>query len=148
MPVINYTLSFYIQTKITPSYRPHRCAVEQRCINGDGLCQCRTAKFDPTEYRPLNQLIKMAQLSTSRTRPLCQISSKYVHGWLPGKCVYYLFFLLICIFNFYLSSVVSMIIADKKQIKRSNRKINKQSTAKQLMMHTGCTSTCMGRTYW
>jgi len=75
VPVINYTSCFYIQKKITPSYRRHRCAVEQRCINGDGLCQCRTAKFlSPTEYRPLNQLIKMAQLSTSRTRPLCQIS--------------------------------------------------------------------------
>jgi len=59
VPVINYTSCFYIQKKITPSYRRHRCAVEQRCINGDGLCQCRTSKFlSPTEFRPLNQLIK------------------------------------------------------------------------------------------
>jgi len=66
-----------------------------------------------TEYRPLNKLIKMAQMSTSSTRQLCQISSKSVHGGLLGKCVTYDFFL-IYIFNFYLSSVVSMIIADKK----------------------------------
>ena len=47
VPVINFTSCFYIQTKITPSYRRHRCAVEQRGINGDGRCQWRTGKFDP-----------------------------------------------------------------------------------------------------
>jgi len=47
-----------------------------------------------------------------------------------------------------LSNVVSMIIAEKTVIIRSNRKTNKQSTAKQLMMHMGCMSTCMGMTYW
>ena len=47
VPVINYTSCFYIQKKITPSYGGHRCAVEQRCINGDGPSQWRTFKIWP-----------------------------------------------------------------------------------------------------
>jgi len=114
VPVINYTSCFYIQKKITPSCR-HRCAVEQRCINGDGPSQWRTAKFErhgiyTPEQIDENGTVVCVQDSTT-VWDFIQIRSRGASGQMREIW----FFFLICIFNFYLSGVVSMIIADKKQ---------------------------------
>jgi len=60
------------------------------CVNGDWLCQCERAIFDPppTESTPLDRSRKNLLLVIKPLR-LCQIWCKSVHGGLLGEWAKY-----------------------------------------------------------